>query len=646
MSDLPVREIVLYKHGIGFFRREGKVNADSLTLAFRHDEINDVLKSLAVFDREGGQVLGIHYQTPLDKPSRLADSSIRLSDEASLRDLLRDLRGRQVELSFSEEAVRGRLVGIDLAEKDGLNDSLVSIVRDSSSEVVVYRLKTLRAVAVLDAQAAHDLHYFLDTSQTQELRRQVTLRMTPGKHKLVVYYVAPAPTWRVSYRLVAESKEDNSGTALLQGWGLFDNRLDEDLEDVRVTLVAGQPISFIYDLYASRIPQRPRVEDEARTAPGPVEFAAAPKRARAMSTLAGMGPREMAMAAAPMPAADAFGLEEAEAAFSPTAEGREAGEFFEYVVTNPVTVKRGNSALVPIIGTEISYQRELLYNGSKLPHHPVAALRFTNTTGLTLERGPVTLVENGDYKGEAIVPFTRSDSEVYLAYAVELGIRVTEQTAERTETAGLDIRESYLLINEYRVVKTTYTIENTLAEERTVTVEAPIIADFELVETRPPDTQTAAERRWRIAVPAHSAETFVRQERHLNVRYEQVRNLDYRRLQRFLEEDWLDQATFDRLSGMLDSLAFVDRAHAEQEALKTERAEIYERQGQLRENLNALKPAGEEGALRARVLSQLSTTEDRLQAIEERLVELAGQVAEAEQHIEQMLAELNQDQEA
>src|SRR6185503_12427633 len=80
MAQLAVREMVLYKHGVGFFVREGDVSGESTALTFRQEEINDVLKSLAVFDRGGGQILGIHYQTPMDKAARLASSSIRLSD--------------------------------------------------------------------------------------------------------------------------------------------------------------------------------------------------------------------------------------------------------------------------------------------------------------------------------------------------------------------------------------------------------------------------------------------------------------------------------------------------------------------------------------------------------------------------------------
>src|SRR5215475_4294614 len=127
MSTLPVREMILYKHGVGFFVREGTVGGEDVELTFRQDEINDVLKSLAVFDRAGGQVLGIHYQTPMDKAARLANSSIRLSDRASIRDLLRDLRGRRATLRFETtpgtlETVSGRVIGLDELPMSALNN--------------------------------------------------------------------------------------------------------------------------------------------------------------------------------------------------------------------------------------------------------------------------------------------------------------------------------------------------------------------------------------------------------------------------------------------------------------------------------------------------------------------------------------------
>ncbi len=646
MSDLPVTEMILYKHGVGFFKREGKVKSDEVRLTFRHDEINDVLKSLVVFDQGEGDVLGIHYQTPLDVAALRADTSIKLSDEASLRDLLRDLRGRNVELSFAEQTIRGRLIGVDLVENEPVENTLLSIQSDED-EVSVFRLRALRSIGLLDSAAQQDLRFFLDSSVSEELRRTVTVRLSPGgKHRLVAYYVAPCPSWRVSYRFVGESGEEGqTGSALLQGWGLFDNRLDEDLENVRVTLVAGQPISFVYDLYSSRIPERPVIEDEARVAPGPVEFRGTlrerPRRARALADVAAR--EELAAGAyllSEMDVPSPLTRDAVESGAPPAAEGREATEFFQYVVSTPVSVRRGESALVPIIGANVAYSRELLYNGAKLPHHPAVALRFDNTTGLTLERGPVTILEDGEYKGEALIPFTKADNEVYLAYAVELGIRVTENTAYHTRTAGLNIREGYLLINGYRVVSTTYRLENTTARDQTVTIEAPVRSEFELFDTPDPSVETATERRWRVTVPAHDSVEFVRRERRLMTRREQVRDLDYRRLQRFLQDRWLDQETFDSLSRLLDNLAFIDRARAEQEELRVERSQIYERQAQLRENLAALKPAGEEGVLRARILHQFEGSEDRLEEIEARVAELARQIAQAEELNGQILTEL------
>lgn len=645
MSELPVREMTLYKHGIGFFRREGEVEGDEVTLTFRHDAINDVLKSLVVVDQGEGHVRGIRYQTPLDADAAQADSSIRLSDHASLRDLLRDLRGRHVELRVDGETVTGRMAGIDLfdVEQAPLDSTLVSIVREPGNEVATYRLSDVRSLRLLDARAEHDLHFFLDTSLSEDLSRTVAVRLSEGSHRLVVYYVAPSPTWRVSYRLVAETDEQSdTGTALLQGWGLFDNRFDEDLEDVRVTLVAGQPISFIYDLYSSRIPERPVIEEQARVAPGPVEFRAErrlAKRPPIQAMYAGYAAASAREMPAPMPAA---GLDREEAAVQPVAEGQEAGAFFEYRVTTPVSVKRGESALVPIISADIAYTRELLYNGAKLPSHPVVALRFANTTGLTLERGPVTIVEDGEYRGEAVIPFTKSGSEVYLAYAVELGVRVVERSARHTEMAGLVIREGYLLINEYQVQTTTYMLENDTDQDHVITIEAPVTSQYELFDTPPPDAETATERRWRVEVGARGEAIFTRRERRLTSRHEQISDLDYRRLERYLRDRWLDQATFDALSTLLDNLAFIEQAKQEQDKLKAERGEVYEREAQLRENLHALKPTGQEGHLRARVLQQLTASEDRLDAIDTRVDELTRQIEQAEARIKEILTELEQ----
>ncbi len=128
MAALPIVKMTLYKHGVGFYMRRGPVSEEPVSLTFDKDEMNDVLKSLTAVALGGGQVLGVDYETPEDKAARLARSSIQLSDEASLRDLLRDLRGRRVEVTTPSGGLTGLVVGVDLpGEREPMAAALLSL---------------------------------------------------------------------------------------------------------------------------------------------------------------------------------------------------------------------------------------------------------------------------------------------------------------------------------------------------------------------------------------------------------------------------------------------------------------------------------------------------------------------------------------
>jgi len=250
MASVPITHMTLYKHGVGFFERRASLSGEAVELSFRVGEMNDVLKSLTAIDWGGGQVLGIEYATPESSEERLAGCSIRLGDDRSLRDLLTGLRGRHVRLMLDqEEDSVGTLLGLDeVAERQPMATSLVSLLKVEEDEVQSVGLGRVRGVQILDERGAGDLRFFLRTALAQEETRAVTIRLTPGDHDLSLFYIAPAPTWRVSYRLVADAHAQDGPRALLQGWGIFDNRLDEDLQGISLALVAGMPISFVYDL--------------------------------------------------------------------------------------------------------------------------------------------------------------------------------------------------------------------------------------------------------------------------------------------------------------------------------------------------------------------------------------------------------------
>lgn len=658
-QKLPIRRLTLYKHGVGFVERGGPLVGEAVALVFRSDEVNDALKSLLAVDRSGGQVLGIHYETPADRAARLAESGIVLGADHTLLDLLRALRGWRVRLTVGEGTASGdymgRLLGVEVVDDKPVSRARVALLEADSNRIVNLPLGRLAAVELLDERTAGDLRFFLDTSMNEESHRTVHIRLSPGAHDLRVSYLIPSPTWRVSYRLIAESTPGGAGAGaaggelLLQGWGLFDNRLEEDLDGVTVALVAGQPISFIYDLATSRIPDRPVVEDQARIAAGPVEFAAmAPRQAKRARGGAGDdsagGMVRSALMSAPMsmvaPAAEPLGMNDYAGSVSAGAAGTDQGELFQYNVTTPVTVKRGESALVPILSTRIPYQRQLLYNGAKFPTHPVAALRFSNSSGLVLERGPVTVLEDGDYRGEAMVSFTKPAGEIYLAFAVELGLKVSEAAAGRTELTALNIEGAYFNIQYAYYTSTTYTLESSLAESRVVTVEARLDPDAPLVDTPAPVEQNAEFYRWTVTCPAHETAGLVVTSRRLGWRQEGVLNQNYDQLRTYLQSRLLDEATLARLKALLDEQQGSADNNAESGRLQGERDGLFARQEQIRKNMTALGSNGDEGALRKKLFGQLSASEDRLAAIDARQTALTADSAARQARIAAALKDL------
>jgi hypothetical protein len=524
-----------------------------------------------------------------------------------------------------------------------LATSLVSLLLDATAQVQAVALGRVQGVDILDERGAADLRFFLQTALTQEDYRQVTLRLTPGEHDLSVSYIAPAPTWRVSYRLVGDPEADAGPRALLQGWGIFDNRLEEDLEGISLSLVAGMPISFVYDLYTPFTPERPLVEEEGRVAAAPVEYAEGVEFFRAEPPEAGMAMaamvRERAPAAAPY-REKAISREALARAAPVTATGEALGELFQYVIGTPVTVGRGQSAMVPIVATDLGYRKDLLYNGSKMPAHPVATLRLKNETGLTLERGPVTVIERGEYVGEAVLPFTVEGGEVVVPYAVELGVKIREDASSSREIRGLDIRGAYLQFEEWDIRRRVYQLNNHAGQAMTVLVEHPRTAEYDLFDSPQPKEQTDEHMRFEVEVPPRAEAKLGVQERRLLTRHEELRRQSYEGLQRYLREGLLDPAKFEEVAALLRLWEKVANYEKRLGEVEQERQKIYKAQQQIQGNMGALSTTGKEGALRARYVEQLEGSENQLRTLDQREADLKADMEQWRQEIEARLKAL------
>ncbi len=264
-TDLGLERVVLYRNGIGYFERAGKVDDDVLRIKVRRDQVNDLLKSLTVIDRESGQAVSVSM--PLD-PQSWANAALSTlgPGRGSLAEVLDGLRGTEVLLRTSAGRLRGRVVMVEQVLNEP--DPSARIVAPSSDEqpsvdhkvtlvngddLSVVRLSKISGFTLLDGDVALQLNRRLDASAGEGMFQQieVEIRLAGAKtHDLVVSYVVEAPMWKPTYRVVLP--KEGEGKALLQAWAVVDNTSGEDWNQVGMSLTSGEPIAFRYDLHTPR----------------------------------------------------------------------------------------------------------------------------------------------------------------------------------------------------------------------------------------------------------------------------------------------------------------------------------------------------------------------------------------------------------
>ena len=98
-SRLPVKRVVLYKNGVGYFEHSCRVHGNQdLAIDFTTAQLNDVLKSLTAVDLGDGRISSVRYKSiaPLDE--RLKGLRLPFGAQVGRADFLSALRGARVEV--------------------------------------------------------------------------------------------------------------------------------------------------------------------------------------------------------------------------------------------------------------------------------------------------------------------------------------------------------------------------------------------------------------------------------------------------------------------------------------------------------------------------------------------------------------------
>lgn len=525
---LPVKDVVLFSSGIGYFERAGKVNGDAnVELKFKVGDVNDLLKSLVVEDHGQGVVSAVTYASRDPITKTLRSFAVDLTGNPTLGQLLTQVRGEQVQVATATNNVLGRILGVEKKKTISRDGTVVeSEVLNLAGETGLRSLPMDQVISIklvnaeLDRELQQALTVLAGGHDTQ--KKSVDIRFVgKGERDVRVGYVVENPIWKTSYRLTVDAE----GKLWMQGWAIVENTGDEDWNGVRLTLVSGRPISFIQDLYQPLYVPRPVVQQQLYASINPqlydealekgdLKQLAADRDGNLREEADGLADkRRYAQNAAPA-APPAFGrgapaakaaeqfrmLDSAKTAVAQATGGR-VGELFKYGITVPVTLPRQKSAMIPIINGKVEGKKVSIYNAGVQAAHPLFGLKLKNDTGVHLSPGPITVYADGIYGGDARVEDVRPDEERLLSYGIDLAVAASsEYKGETSEVTTIRLRNGVLHFEKRAEKVLEYTFKNNDNRPRTILVEHAYASPWTLVEPAKFDEKTASSYRFSVEV--------------------------------------------------------------------------------------------------------------------------------------------------
>jgi hypothetical protein len=690
VKELPVRKVVLYKNGVGYFEHAGSVSGNQrVTIDFTSPQLNDVLQSLTVLDEGGGRVGGVNYNSTTPLSEQLKTLSLGMTEDPTSTELFNALRGQRVEVTGAPGgAISGRLMSIEARdEKSGSDSDAASVqkffltVIAGSGAVRVIELTPTLSVRPVDPSLQGQLDRYLEllsTTHSTGLRHLTLNAIGSGQRELRVSYISEVPVWKCTYRLVFP--RNSNDTATVQGWAVVDNTVGADWDNVQLSLVAGAPQSFIQPisqpLYSRRpevpistaVQTTPQTHEAAEMKSEPlekVELAAklyAPPQLAVKQQLKGqyqydrigsanetvsVNAENVPVNSGPFPGGAIGGLgggygggvyRASDAISQGDVSTSAFDDFFEYALTQPVTIHKNESAMVPILQQDLPAEHVTLW-GRNNPR-PLRAVWLENKSKLTLDSGSFSIFESGEFAGEGLLDPIHPGERRLLSYAADQAMRVNiaDQQSRRT-LHHLQVHKNLVIENYMDVTSVTYSANNTGDQDRVVLIEHPRHNNGWSLDEGVKAAETTPDLyRFRVPVKPHSTEKL--EVRECGPEYTTVSIDPNQNISAYLIE--LVKRVPDaeaELKPIIDAqtkLADLDQAIADS---KKQEETAAADEARCRENLTALK--GNDAA--RRFVDELNHAEDVLQSTRKHTADLEQQKAAAVEALRVQINALNYD---
>ena len=650
-TDLPLKRIALLSSGVGYFEHAGRIGPSQAEILFPFDyaSVNDALKSLVVNDPASSSP-SVRYAAQNTLERTLKSLKIDLSGSPGIGEILNSLKGAELEVA-APNPIRGRIIGVEY--RQGAVQQQYPPMRPAEEAwLSLFTPQGIRAIAVKDIASFSfadeginsDLNRALDlimASRDESARNLLVNLNGTGNRDVSISYVIPTPVWKVSYRLDLGGREP-----FLQGWAIVDNDSDTDWNSVELSLVTGRPVSFIQNLYPPYRLSRPVVPlaiagiAEVRTYEsgyGSTNQAYEQQAEKEMMMMADEA-YPLARQVAPSMAAGGAAGASLVGGVVETATGRAAGDQFEFTLKNPVTLERRQSAMLPLVEGSLKAEKTLVFSGARASGgatiNPGISAELTNTSGMKLPAGPITVYDGGSYAGDALIEFFPENEKRLISYGEDLSVTGNVTSTGTRYVTGVTVVSGVMTISRRQSYEREYTFRNASSEAKKIIIEHPITSGAELTEPSTSEDRTAALYRFTRNLPARETFKFnVKEETPISERI----TLASLRPDTFLSYSTNQEIPANVRSALTQAIELkkkADESAASQSSLESEKARLVSEQDRIRRNLEAAGNQSPQGQEYLRRLSDLDKDIDSLNSrIEAVILETRNAQKEYEDYV-------------
>jgi hypothetical protein len=641
--ELPLRRVVVYRNGVGYFERGGEVDGEEVSFKMRQRMVGDFLATLAIVERGGSSLKAASFPLEVDKNDPVAQ----------------DPRfGRMLEAwnhpgeppkapDPSNERLRKVRLSLDGKEHDLAIGYVAAtpLWRPSYRVVVGKGGADLQVWGIVQNLSGED---WKNVELTLVAGAPIAFESTLGE--------AITPTRPVitdTGEIIAQVPEGMTTLAEAPG-GAVERYAPEEEKAPSAAAPADADEGYGYQFDEAASSASRKADGKKGAGAGRLGGAAAPKKS---------APRPQSMPApAPPPAPPAVSREQARrSAFELQQQGLSAprrvsalaavavgGGTTRYKIPGEVTVPDESATMVLLVSRKVPGESVFLFSpDGGVPDssaHPFRVVRFENATAGLLERGPIAVFGEGQFLGQGMLDPLPPKGKATVPFALDRSIAISsERQATEVGARLFRIEAGQLHIERDSVTKTTYKVVSGSDETSKLIVRHPRLSSARLF--KPPvgteDDLASSTALVPIPLKPHGRAELVVDERQATQQgIDWLQPLADEAVKTYLADARADRGVAQKLTEAWTLRDSVKKADQQVNALETEQQELEKSSRETRLSLEAIEKNNQAADLRAKLTRRLAEVTSRLDQITKKLIEVRLALGEAQVRFKEAIREV------